>query len=46
MVAVVLLGFCEAGSGDAGEAFRNEGGGVGGFADFGGAEVVAQRQLR
>ena len=40
-VEVVLLGFFEAGFDDAGGAFRDEGGGVGGFADFGGAEVVA-----
>ena len=37
----VLLGFFEAGFDDAGGALRDEGGGVGGFADFGGAEVVA-----
>ena len=40
-VEVVLLGFFEAGFDDAGGAFGDEGGDVGGFADFGGGEVVA-----
>ena len=40
-VEVVLLGFFEAGFDDAGGSFGDEGGGVGGFADFRGAEVVA-----
>jgi len=40
-IKLVLLGFFEAGFDDAGGAFRDEGGGVGGFADFGGAKVVA-----